>query len=336
VGTSSSVLPLLNEQIEALASAPLGLHVEVKPAPCRVLVSPRKNLPHVVSTLEPVLVGCPIAVHEIHPIHGDLVLRLYVPRVDLLRTQSRRVHTEQAKRGPIAGTRHQQCECSRGFTAVFDAETGAVSALLLDGGYLTELRTGAAGALTIDLLAPSTVNTMAFIGTGGQIRFQIEGALTVRSPREITVLGRQLDRAQDVARWASERFGIAAEAVMLGAEPIDADVIVTATAATSPVLQLAQVRPDVHITAVGADSPGKRELSNQLLAAATLIAVDSIEQSETLGELQTDATHVKPHTIGELIEAGYQRRPLELTIADLSGVGAQDAGIAEVAVRALK
>jgi ornithine cyclodeaminase len=77
-----------------------------------------------------------------------------------------------------------------GLFLVFSAETGLLSAVLLDNGYLTELRTGAAGALAADLLARDEVEQAAIIGAGGQARYQLEALLGVRRPERIVVASR--------------------------------------------------------------------------------------------------------------------------------------------------
>jgi ornithine cyclodeaminase len=220
---------------------------------------------------------------------------------------------------------------SSGYITVFDARTGAPTALLLDGGYLTELRTGAAGAIALDLLGPSEIETLVIIGSGGQARFQIEGALEVRRPRHVRVIGRDRARADRLATWVHESFGVSADARQLGAEPIQGQVIITVTGATSPVLQLGDVSPGTHITAVGSDGPRKRELDPDLVRRADVFAVDDLAQSAQLGELKGlgDRSAV---TIGSLLRDGTPPWSSgRISVADLTGTGAQDAALASVA-----
>lgn len=228
---------------------------------------------------------------------------------------------------------------SDGMTMVFDSSTGRLVAALLDGGYLTELRTGAAGALALDLLAPAQIDTVAVIGTGGQARYQIAGAMAVRKPHTITIYGRNPDRAALLSAWVREHFEVDVRVARMDGQRIDADAIITITSARAPVLAVAQVRPATHITAVGADSPGKRELDPALVRDADLIAVDTLDQSRTLGELQgiaDDALRATPVTLGNLLLHGAPPWTTDrISIADLSGTGAQDAAIASEAVRRL-
>src|SRR5665213_1024508 len=76
---------------------------------------------------------------------------------------------------------------TNGLSLVFSAETGMLAAILFDNGYLTELRTGAAGALAADLLAPTDVEQAAIVGAGGQARYQLEALLGVRRPQRVVV-----------------------------------------------------------------------------------------------------------------------------------------------------
>jgi len=79
---------------------------------------------------------------------------------------------------------------SSGLSLVFSAETGLLTAILFDNGYLTELRTGAAGALAADLLAPAEIEQAALIGAGSQARYQLEALLGVRRPERVVVASR--------------------------------------------------------------------------------------------------------------------------------------------------
>lgn len=225
---------------------------------------------------------------------------------------------------------------SDGMTAVIDAETGAIAALLLDGGYLTELRTGAAGALALDAVGAEEIEELAVLGTGGQARFQIEAALRVRRPQRISVHGRDRRRADAFAAWVRERTDARVDVQDLDDRPITAQAIITVTAATAPVLRSHQVAPGTHITAIGSDGPGKRELDPALVLRADLVVVDVLEQSRSLGELQgVDVPAGRVVTLGAHCSAAPPRPAGAVTIADLSGTGAQDAAIASLAMRRL-
>jgi ornithine cyclodeaminase len=231
-----------------------------------------------------------------------------------------------------------------GLVLVFDARTGAPAAMLLDGGYLTDLRTGAAGGVAARHLAPTRVSKVAVIGTGAQARKQVEALAVVRPGiSHVRVWGRHADRA---ARAVAEIEPIVPDAQVGVADRVEtavdgADVVITCTAAREPLVRDVWIETGTHVTAVGSDGEGKQELDPALLRRADLVVVDSRPQSVRLGELQ-HAADVADRTIelGELCAGTAQGRTddRQLTVCDLTGVGVQDvaaanAGLANIADR---
>jgi ornithine cyclodeaminase len=221
-----------------------------------------------------------------------------------------------------------------GMVLVFDARSGAPAALLLDGGYLTDLRTGAAGGVAARHLAPTRVSSVAVVGTGIQARRQVE-ALAVARPGigDVRVWGRSPDHAVVAAREIAELVaGVTAIAVGTVEEAVaGADVVVTCTAAREPLVRDAWIGAGAHITAVGSDGEGKQELDPALLRRADLLVVDSRAQAERLGELQ-HAPDLAERAIelGEICAGRAQGRTddRQLTVCDLTGVGVQDVAAA--------
>ncbi|WP_213454730.1 hypothetical protein [Rhizomonospora bruguierae] len=228
-----------------------------------------------------------------------------------------------------------------GLVTVLDASTGRPTALLLDGGYLTELRAGAAGALAADLLAPAQVSAVAMLGTGGQARFQLEALLHVRRPDRLLVYGRDDARADRFAWWARARHTWQVEVVATPRDAVrSADLVVTATPATQPLIEADWLAAGTHVTAVGADDARKRELHPGVLAAADVIACDDPGQSRRFGELKglPDADlGAVPVSLGAILIGAAPGRTsdTQLTIADLTGLGAQDAALAELVLSAI-
>ncbi|MFL5791327.1 MAG: ornithine cyclodeaminase family protein [Actinomycetota bacterium] len=213
-----------------------------------------------------------------------------------------------------------------GLVLVFDASTGAPVAFLLDGGYITDTRTGAAGGVAARRLAPDDVAVVAVIGTGIQARRQVEALRCVRDIASVRVWGRDTAHA---AAAASDLGGIVAPTVQ---EAVDgADVVVTCTAATEPLVRAEWIGPGTHITAVGSDGPGKHELDPALLRRADVLVVDSLEQCRRLGELQ-HALDVADRAVelGAVCadEAAGRTSETQVTICDLTGVGVQDVAAA--------
>jgi len=213
-----------------------------------------------------------------------------------------------------------------GLVIVFDAETGAPVAFLLDGGYVTDTRTGAAGGVAARWLAPEHATVVGVVGTGIQARRQVEALRCVRDVTEIRVWGRDADRASAAA---SDVGGVIAPSVR---EAVDAaDVVITCTASTEPVVRAEWIAPGTHITAVGSDGAGKQELDPELLRRADVLVVDSLDQCRRLGELQ-HALDVADRAVelGSVCAGTSPGRTssTQLTVCDLTGVGVQDVAAA--------
>jgi ornithine cyclodeaminase len=225
-----------------------------------------------------------------------------------------------------------------GMSLVADAATGFPACLLLDNGYLTQLRTGAAGALAADLLAREDATQVAMIGAGVQARFQLESLLLVRRIGSVRVASRCRATAEKYAAEMRQRHGIVVEPSTEIAEAVrHADIVVTTTPATKPVVRDAWIGQGVHISAVGSDIPEKQELDSALLARADIVATDELGQATTQGEIHHALAEglLSPEavrTLGGLAAGDHHGRSdkSEITIADLTGVGIQDAAVGAV------
>ena len=226
---------------------------------------------------------------------------------------------------------------------VFDATTGQLRMMILDNGFLTELRTGAAGAVAADLLARRDVETVGILGAGAQARYQLEALLEVRSPKRIFVWSRNSAGAAAYAAEMTERCSRRIEVAPSARELVArSDIVVTTTPAEEPVVRGDWVRAGTHITAMGSDMPHKRELEAALLGRATVVA-DRLKQCLTQGEIhhavaagiiRADQVYAELGEIAAGMKPG-RRSEEEITIADLTGVGVLDAAVANyVASRA--
>ncbi len=223
-----------------------------------------------------------------------------------------------------------------GLMILFSAKTGLVEALLLDNGYLTDLRTAAAGAVAARHLAPAEVDCAGVMGTGVQARLQLEAAHLVRPFRRALVWGRDAEKAAECARDLSEALGIEARAEADPARLVAASqLVVTTTPARQPILMADWLHPGLHITAMGSDQAGKNEIEPEALARADAYVADRVGQCEKLGELRSAiaARLMRAERIPELGQvirdpALGRRAPEDVTIADLTGTGAQDTAIA--------
>jgi ornithine cyclodeaminase len=229
-----------------------------------------------------------------------------------------------------------------GLMAVFDAETGLPEALLLDNGFLTDIRTGAAGAVAAEFLAPPAFETVGVLGSGLQARYQIRCLREVR--RFTRIVAWSLNRERLNAYCAEMRASGFAVTAAATPEQVcgEAEVLITATPSRVPLVRAEWLRPGQHVTALGSDSPGKQELEAGCLSRADLVVVDRLTQCAAFGELRhaLDAGLLTADRVhGELGDVVAGRKPgrtstMQITIADLTGVGFQDTAIASRALHA--
>ncbi|WP_280954364.1 ornithine cyclodeaminase family protein [Pseudaminobacter soli (ex Li et al. 2025)] len=228
---------------------------------------------------------------------------------------------------------------SNGAVLVFSARDGSPIAILLDEGHLTDIRTAAAGAVVAKYLAPQRLDWIGICGSGTQARLQARYLASVTRCRNVLVWARNPERAaecaSDIVRLGFE-VALATSAAALAER---CRLIVTTTASHEPFLMAHDIRPGTHITAMGADTPEKTELDPALLGGAAIVVADSraqcIERGEihhalARGEIRADAVV----EIGELVDGRrFERRPEDITIADLTGVAVQDIVLARAICR---
>ena len=223
---------------------------------------------------------------------------------------------------------------SGGMQLVFSATTGEALAVLADNGFLTDLRTGAAGGVAAQTLTPDRPLRVAILGAGIQCAQQLDAIGTVRAIEHVAIWSRSAERAQDAAVAAAMR-GFPAVAVATPAEATrDADLVVTVTPSTEPLIARADVGDDATIIAVGADGEGKRELAADLIEGAGCLVADDPSVARERGELQYHPDRPAV-ALGTAIEVGGGR-PAGIIVVDLVGLGAQDAAISGLALAALQ
>ncbi|MGH6947465.1 MAG: ornithine cyclodeaminase family protein, partial [Kiloniellales bacterium] len=148
-----------------------------------------------------------------------------------------------------------------GLMVLFSARTGVVEALLLDNGYLTEVRTAAAGAVAAKHLSRADSKTAAILGGGGQARLQLRALTLVRPIERARLWARRPEQAKDAAAALSAELGIAVEPAASVRAAVDgADIVVTTTPSSAPILEAAWLSAGQHVTAIGSDAEHKNEL----------------------------------------------------------------------------
>jgi ornithine cyclodeaminase len=225
---------------------------------------------------------------------------------------------------------------SSGLMLIFSQKTGKIVGILLDQGYLTNLRTAAAGAIAAKYLAPSNLKSIGIVGTGTQARLQLLYLKSITNCRKVIVWGRDWRNLEHFQN-AMENEGFSLKITQnIEALTSVCNLIVTTTPSTSPLLLAQQIRQGTHITAVGADSPHKQELDPTILRNADLVVADSIAQCSERGEIahalrNQCISKEKLLELGNIISGAQAGRTSDeqTTVADLTGLAVQDIQIAK-------
>ncbi len=224
-----------------------------------------------------------------------------------------------------------------GMMTLFSAKTGRPQAVLLDNGYLTDIRTCAAGAVAARHLAKENVETVGVIGAGAQARYQMMALQKVRDFKRVLVYS-----LMGVDKYVAEMTDVLGVKVIAkaSAEEVlrESEIVVTTTPAKEPYLKAEWLHPGLHITAMGSDAEEKQELFADVLGRADLYVCDSRNQTFRLGE----AHHAlvagilskdEAVELGEVIALSHPGRTDDdqITVCDLTGTGMQDTVIATLA-----
>lgn len=241
-----------------------------------------------------------------------------------------------------------------GLMQIYSQSTGRLEALLLDKGILTELRTAAVGALSIQLWGPKQIDCIGILGTGVQARYQLDMIQQVTSCRKVLVWGRSTDRVQELCSEMGNNKGWDIAPATTPDDLLNlCDAVVTTTSAREPLLgkeqstvQSVQEQKCRLLVCIGADAPGKMELDMGLIRHADLRIADSLEQTRERGEFQrwcqeTANNEVASNVValGQAVEQEELHRSSvndpRLIIVDSSGVALQDCVVAQMVVESL-
>lgn len=218
-----------------------------------------------------------------------------------------------------------------GLTTVFSGTTGALRCVVDDGGLLTGMRTAATGVIASRLGWDDRGKPVGIIGTGYQAQLQIGWAARHLTDRPIQLFGRSIAKARALATKLSGSGIDVAVHEELDDFAAASTTMIICTSATSPILTATHVGSGHHIVSLGADGPGKMELSANLYARASRVAVDDMAQARhrddfaaalRLGEV--DVASVV--SVGTLLERPTVMRdsPDDVTLVNLCGTAACD------------
>ena len=164
---------------------------------------------------------------------------------------------------------------SNGMMLLFSKETGEPVSILLDEGYLTDVRTAIAGAIAAKHLASKNIDCIGIVGTGIQARLQLNYLSQVTECKQVLVWGRG-DIQLTKYKIDMERQGFQIETTLSTTDILKTcNLIVTNTPSTTPLLNAADLQAGTHITAVGSDTPDKQELDSEILKKADGIIIGS-------------------------------------------------------------
>jgi alanine dehydrogenase len=224
-----------------------------------------------------------------------------------------------------------------------DPKTGFPIAVL-DGTYITNIRTGAAGALAVKLLSKKKARIAGFVGSGSQAETQLACTMEVRRLETIKVWHRSAKNtsAQHFCRWAQQTYNLKTiSSWNIDEVTADVDILFTTTPSRKPLVQV--VSPGTHINAIGADAEGKQEISPKILKKAKLI-IDDWDQASHSGEINVPLNKkqlTEKDIYAELgrIAAGRKKgrtSDKEITLFDSTGLAIQDVACGYTVYKAVK
>lgn len=256
---------------------------------------------------------------------GDLrVMPSYLERLDVSAVKIVNSHPENVK---------YNLPTVMAVIVLIEPKTGAPLAIM-DGTWITAVRTGAASAVASKYLARKNSKTLGLVGAGAQAYTQLKGISCVVDFKEVWVWSLKLDESKEfikrVEKEHPEKVFYAVETVKDAVK--NADIVVTATPSRKPLVDVEWIKDNIHINAIGADAPGKQELDPRILKKAKIV-VDDLSQSCHGGEVNMPLAKgfLKIEDIygelGEIVAGKKVGRTSdhELTVFVSTGLAIQDA-----------
>ena len=218
-----------------------------------------------------------------------------------------------------------------GVVLVLDTETGEILSIM-DGEYLTALRTGAASGLATQYFARKEAQTLAVFGCGAQGKTQLEAVAEVRNISKVWVFDQSKSAAETFKLEMQKKLSLDIQIGGNNSVLKECDVICTATNSESPLFYKDEVKPGVHINAIGSYKPNMQEIDSQILKNATIYVDDRqacISESGDLIKPINDGLFTKEHISGEIGEFALGKiagrtTEKEITVFKSVGVAIQD------------
>ena len=229
-----------------------------------------------------------------------------------------------------------------GLMLLFSQKSGHLLSVLFDEGYLTAVRTAAAGAVVAKYLAPKRIHRIGVFGAGNQGRLQVEYLKPIFGCKDVIVWGVNQEEVDAYKKYMESRGYNVQTTLESNDIASSCNFIVMATPSKTPLLQSSQIKKGTHITAMGSDTSEKQELDSKILQMADIVVADSISQCLSRGEIY-QALKAGILRESELVELGnvIVRKDLQrssdeqITVADLTGVAVQDVQISKAVYETL-
>jgi len=226
---------------------------------------------------------------------------------------------------------------SNGLMILLDSQTGVLKSVLLDKGYLTDVRTAIAGAIAAKHLSNKEASNAGIIGAGIQAKMQLEALLLVRKIKSANLWSRDSEKTKIFAENLKKTINININLCETPHEVVNlSEIVITTTPSKSPIIKSEWLKKGLHITAMGSDAEQKNELDPQIIKDCDLYIPDNQSQTSILGELHHAikngiiSSEIEFNDLGKIIlDPSLGRKNInDITIADLTGTGVQDTAIA--------
>lgn len=229
-----------------------------------------------------------------------------------------------------------------GMLLVHDAATGFPIGIMVDNGYLANLKMGAAGALAADHLANNSISKIAILGADKPAFIQLKSLTVIRHIETVWVWDASPLKADNYVRHMVEDHHLDIRLAPSPQEAVEqADIIIATAESDQPLIKAAWLKPGVHITSTALDHrPIKQNLELEIWQKADIIVVDNLAQCLKFGELyhaQRAGIIRQDHIQGELssllggkIQGRTQSE--QISIADITGLGSHDTALATLAL----
>lgn len=261
---------------------------------------------------------------------GDLrVMPSYLEKLDLSGVKIVNVHPENPEKYKLPTV--------MATIILIDPKTGAPQAIM-DGTWITAMRTGAASGVATKYLARKDDSIIGLIGAGVQARTQLLALSKVRKIKKVNVWSKSREIGEKFVKEMVVKLKKPIKLVNMVKDAVKgADIIVTATPSREPIVMNSWIKPGVHINAIGADAPGKEELDPAILKRAKII-VDDVAQAIHSGEINVPITKgiiTKKAIYCELGDIVTEKKPgrtseNEITVFCSTGLSIQDVATAAV------